>query len=62
MYYEAYTVFLRKHFGLGYAVKTMARLVAKELERHGRERAAHLGLAMAKGLAAPIRAVPRLNS
>lgn len=57
-----YIVFLRKHFGLAYAVRTIVRVIGREAQRPTRNwgEVAHTFLAMLPGLWRPRRPVPHL--
>lgn len=62
IWYRAYMVFLRKHFGLRFAARTMARIMILELRRHdwSRRRKQATLAAMLRGLAARLSPPPRL--
>ena len=61
-YYRSYMQLLRKHFGTGYALRIMVRLVGKAIERPNREFTPirRMATAMAKGLVAPLVAPAQL--
>ena len=60
LYYRSYIQLLRKHFGLPVALRTIGRLLAKQAASPHPARTTAMALAMARGLLAPLRAVPAL--
>lgn len=64
LYYRSYMQMLRKHHGLRYAVRAMARILALAGRQQGASRHGLLVLAqaMARGLMAPLVPVPRLDA
>jgi GT2 family glycosyltransferase len=62
LYYRCYAQLIRKHFGAGVVIRTMMRVVAKEIGRKG-QASGHVRRVIAAlllGLATPLRPVPRL--
>lgn len=64
MFHRSHALVVKKHFGWRVAVRTVARVVVKELGRPGsaRGRAVAVAAAMARGLLTPLRPVPRLDA
>ncbi len=62
LYYRCYAQLLRKHFGIAVAIRTVARIIAKESRRDGKAPGhwRRVAAALFRGLATPLRAVPRL--
>ena len=63
LFYRSYIQLLRKHFGLRQALRTAARLIARDAGRSNRNtrQLARMTAAMARGFVAPTRPTPPLT-
>ncbi len=62
LFHCSYSIFLRKHFGLGVAARALLRVVGREIERPARQWRviARTAIAMVRGLWLPRVDIPRL--